>query len=170
MFYPAYDNGPSTQSSDILSLSFLTSKGFDANDNGLEALGLYEGEAQNDVILSKLTNKQRKVASYLNDGYKRKEVAKKLGVCIQAVHQIVLRIRKRLQIKKAIDYDKFFISKRERLLKNLTYFYCLSSNCFEAEKIFITWEVHPVLKDYECPGIELISAWVQEFIQELTVT
>jgi len=47
--------------------------------------------------MSYLTRRQKQVVICLNDrGLTRKETAVGLGVSLQAVHQIVLRIRKRL--------------------------------------------------------------------------
>jgi hypothetical protein len=150
-----------------VSLNSLLNHGFEANDNGQQEKNLYEGPLQNDAILSKLTKRQREIIIKLNDGYKRKEVAHDFGICIQAVHQIVLRIRKRLQTKKAIDYDGIFITKRELLLKNLTYFYCITSRVFDAQAIFNRWDSHAVLNDYEKPDISLLKKWINEFVEEI---
>jgi DNA-binding NarL/FixJ family response regulator len=58
-----------------------------------------------DVIKKYLTSRQREVVDLLGMGYDRKEVAKALmpPVCVQAVHQIILRIRKRLLFKANIQ-------------------------------------------------------------------
>lgn len=63
-------------------------------------------------LLGCLTKRQRVVVELLADGYKRKQIAKDhLGVVLQAVHQIVPRIRKRL-LKRAgelgIDTRKLY--------------------------------------------------------------
>ena len=60
---------------------------------------------QNKVSLIKvLTNRQRQVVELLASGATREVVADRLNppVCVQAVHQIVLRIRKRLHQKAGV--------------------------------------------------------------------
>ncbi len=61
-------------------------------------------EEERQLYMQCLTRRQRAVAELLFTGYKRSEIAKNLTppVGIQAVHQIVLRIRKRLT-KRAIS-------------------------------------------------------------------
>lgn len=51
----------------------------------------------NEQILDCLTNKQKTVVSLFAEGLKRKQVAKELGVSLQAVNQIVPRIRTRVK-------------------------------------------------------------------------
>jgi DNA-binding NarL/FixJ family response regulator len=50
-----------------------------------------------DEVLKRLTPKQREVAILLEQGYKRKEIAKLRNTCLMAVHRIVLRMRKNLK-------------------------------------------------------------------------
>jgi DNA-binding NarL/FixJ family response regulator len=72
-------------------------------DNGFEMENSY-GQNQKEWLLSKLTKRQRAVAELLFDGWERKDVAQKLGVCLQAIHQIVPRIRKRLKAKAGLIF------------------------------------------------------------------
>jgi DNA-binding NarL/FixJ family response regulator len=44
-----------------------------------------------------LTRRQREVAEKLLAGYTRRETAQQLGICLQAIHQIAPRMRKRLK-------------------------------------------------------------------------
>jgi DNA-binding NarL/FixJ family response regulator len=53
-----------------------------------------------DAIFTTLTKRQREVAVLLGEGYNRKEIAGKLHTGIQAIYQIIIRIRYRL-VRKA---------------------------------------------------------------------
>jgi DNA-binding NarL/FixJ family response regulator len=79
-----------------VSLTDLQSSGYELGDNDTYEEEMYSrfGELS---LISRLTNKQRKVVDLLSKGYKRKEIAKTLGVSLQAIHQIVPRIRKRVK-------------------------------------------------------------------------
>ncbi len=73
--------------------------GLDIDDNGQAMNNIY-GQAEYERILSCLTNKQREVVLLLNEGYTRTEIADRLHISLQAIHQIIPRIRSRL-IEKA---------------------------------------------------------------------
>jgi DNA-binding NarL/FixJ family response regulator len=78
-----------------VSLSTLSESGYEPSDGGSyqdEAYGHF-GELS---IISTLTNRQRKVVNLLAQGFSRKEIARELGISLQAIHQIVPRIRKRI--------------------------------------------------------------------------
>ena len=72
------------------------------NDNGFASDESY-GKRDKELLLATLTARQRRIAFLLAEGYTRVEIAKEVGVCTQAVHQIILRIRKRLAIKAGVD-------------------------------------------------------------------
>lgn len=81
-----------------VSIDSLQEAGWELGDNGFQA----EDAAsfiQNDWLYKCLTKRQRAVAELLADGYTRREIGWKLGVSLQAIHQIVLRMRLRLRIK-----------------------------------------------------------------------
>jgi|SRR5581483_6982026 len=81
-----------------VSIDTLEEAGVELGDNGFQA----EEAAsfiQNDWLYQVLTKRQRTVAALLTDGYTRRETAQKLEVSLQAVHQIVLRMRSRLRTK-----------------------------------------------------------------------
>ena len=61
--------------------------------------------ADPEALRKYLTNRQVEVVELLYLGYDRKGVAASLmpPVCVQAVHQIILRIRKRLKAKGGIS-------------------------------------------------------------------
>ncbi len=90
-----------------VSLTVLEANGFEPSDAGEHERQIYGGEFQKESILSLLTKRQREVARCLNDrDLTRKETADALGVSLQAVHQIVLRMRKRLRAKGDIEWRK----------------------------------------------------------------
>lgn len=62
------------------------------------------GELQKQQLLRSLTSRQQEVVLMLVDGFQRKEVAIELHVSLQAIHQIILRIRKRMQIKGKVNF------------------------------------------------------------------
>jgi len=78
-----------------VSLTTLQENGFDLGDNGGQQEDIY-GHFDELTVISCLTNKQKKVVDLLSRGFKRKEIAQKLGISLQAVHQIIPRIRKRV--------------------------------------------------------------------------
>ncbi len=72
-------------------------------DEGIQARN-FESEIDKEKLLSFLTKRQRQVAELLFAGYDRPQIAEHLTppVCVQAVHQIILRIRKRLNQKAGV--------------------------------------------------------------------
>lgn len=84
-----------------VSIDTLEEAGWELGDDGFQA----ENAAsfiQNDWLYQCLTKRQRSVAALLADGYTRRETAQKLNVSLQAIHQIVLRMRGRLRLKARI--------------------------------------------------------------------
>lgn len=75
---------------------------FILGDNGFAAAENY-GVRDRELMLGSLTTRQRRIAFLLADGYSRVEIAQEVGVCTQAVHQIILRIRKRLAAKAGVS-------------------------------------------------------------------
>jgi DNA-binding NarL/FixJ family response regulator len=78
--------------------SVLEEIGDQLSDEG-EAVREMEDPSQADYLLGCLTKRQMKVAQMLTDGYSRKEIALDVNVSLQAVHQIILRMRSRLKKK-----------------------------------------------------------------------
>jgi DNA-directed RNA polymerase specialized sigma24 family protein len=76
--------------------------GITLGDNGFASDNNY-GNRDRELMLATLTARQRAVTQLLTEGYSRIEIGQELGVCTQAVHQIVLRIRKRLELKAGIS-------------------------------------------------------------------
>ena len=71
-------------------------------DNGFASDNNY-GNRDRELMLAVLTSRQREGTQLLTEGYSRIEIGQELGVCTQAVHQIILRIRKRLEVKAGIS-------------------------------------------------------------------
>jgi DNA-binding NarL/FixJ family response regulator len=79
-----------------VSLTALEAAGGDVDDGGKAEREII-GSEQAAYLLTRLTNRQRQVALLLQQGYTRREIAEEhLGVCLQAIHQIIPRMRKRL--------------------------------------------------------------------------
>ena len=81
-----------------VSIDALEEAGYELGDDGWQA----ENAAsfiQNDWTFQCLTKRQREVAKYLFEGFTRRETAKELGISLQAIHQIIPRMRKRLRTK-----------------------------------------------------------------------
>ncbi len=70
-------------------------------DEGIQ-MAKSAGEYDKEYFLNLLTKRQKAVAELLFNGYDRVRIATSLGVSVQAVHQIVPRIRKRLNEKAGI--------------------------------------------------------------------
>lgn len=87
------------------SLETMHEAGWEMGDNGFQSENT-ESFIHNDWLLQCLTRRQQAVTALLADGYTRKETAKQLGVSWQAIHQIVLRMRKRLREKGGITWKK----------------------------------------------------------------
>jgi DNA-binding NarL/FixJ family response regulator len=73
------------------------------SDHGAQALEA-ESFQNRQSLIDVLTNRQKAVVELLSSGMTREQVADHLAppVCVQAVHQIVLRIRKRLAQKAGV--------------------------------------------------------------------
>lgn len=88
-----------------VSMTALEENGFELSDSGEHERQIYGGELQKQAILQVLTKRQREVAFCLNDrDLTRKETAGELGVSLQAIHQIVLRMRKRLREREVVAW------------------------------------------------------------------
>lgn len=87
-----------------VSLTAMQEAGHDISDDG-HAEMILDRESQYDQLLVGLTQRQRKVADLLAQGYERSEVGIMLGISHQAVHQIVSRIRERI-IKNGGFHDR----------------------------------------------------------------
>lgn len=84
-----------------VSLTEMNAAGFDVSDEGNELSNHY-GYFGRQELLQHLTAKQRRVLFYYEKGYSREDIAMNLVESVQAVHQIILRIRKRLSKRAGI--------------------------------------------------------------------
>jgi DNA-binding CsgD family transcriptional regulator len=140
-----------------ISIEELSELGFEIGDDRENEQNL--GKIQSKYLLSLLTKRQRRVALLLDDGYSRKEVAQRLHICVQAVHQIVIRIRKRLSGKVG-GRDLIDVSRELILILNLAY------PGLKSESIYRWWYQHPALKDYRRPSIKYIKKVMNEIYEE----
>ena len=112
-------------------------------------------------LLAVLTNRQKQVANLLEEGYTRKEISTELMVCTQAIHQIVLRIRKRLKDKAGVDG---FHTRTRRLTedtKNLLFMFILTNPNLPVKIIYEVWDRHPLLKDYDKPSYQALKRYIK---------
>lgn len=84
-----------------VSMQSMEEAGWELSDEGA-AEEKMTGQMQESWLLDCFTRRQRQVARLLEDGYSRRDTAKELSVSIQAIHQIVLRMRKRLKLRMSI--------------------------------------------------------------------
>ena len=119
-----------------------------------------EGRVNNEYLLSVLTNRQRTVADLLDKGYTRQEIALELVVCIQAIHQIVLRIRKRLEERADVIYDTKrgkHSGKIDDNTEQVLLLLLITEPGLTSELIYGKWEKHIVLREYPRPSYKRIK-------------
>jgi hypothetical protein len=112
-------------------------------------------------LLKRLTNRQKKIAQLLATGKTRKQIAFELRVSLQAVHQIVLRMRQRYGEKPLNFYQK-----RERIVefyRSLIFAGLLMHPEFYPEDIYENWLTDTFLKEYTRPPLMLIKKIYKEF-------
>lgn len=81
-----------------VSIQSMEEAGWELSDGGVEVERM-TGQMQETWLLDCFTRRQRQVANLLTDGFSRRDAAKELKVSHQAIHQIVLRMRKRLKLR-----------------------------------------------------------------------
>lgn len=79
-----------------ISMTAMEEKGWELSDGGREVREQY-AIFHKRSLLAMLTARQRQVVLCLDEGMARREIAIHLMVTLQAIHQIVLRVRKRLK-------------------------------------------------------------------------
>jgi len=84
-----------------VSIETLSEAGYDIGDNGKQFDEMI-GIGQSEYIMNLLTRRQRQVIACICEGYTRRETAVRLGISLQAVHQIIPRMRQRLKRKSSI--------------------------------------------------------------------
>ena len=112
-------------------------------------------------LLTVLTNRQKQVAELLEEGYSRKEVAVQLHVCVQAIHQIVLRIRKRLYDKAGVNKKHLAPRRLTEDTKNLIFMFILTNPSISVSIIYEVWDRHPLLKEYDKPTLQSLKRYIK---------
>lgn len=79
-----------------VSMTAMEEKGWELSDGGRQEREQY-AVFNKRSLLAMLTARQRQVVICLDEGMKRREAALHLMVSLQAIHQIILRVRKRLR-------------------------------------------------------------------------
>jgi DNA-binding NarL/FixJ family response regulator len=73
-----------------VSIETLSEAGYEIGDNGRETDAMI-GLGQSEFIMKQLPRRQREVIDCICQGYSRREIAEKLGISLQAIHQIIPR-------------------------------------------------------------------------------
>ena len=103
-------------------------------------------------FINRLTPRQRQVVIVLGEEEKtRRSAALTLLISLQAIHQIVARIKER------------FPEADPRRVRNLTWFFWMIYPGTDAKTIRRYWYSHPVLKDYPRPDEETLESWYRRY-------
>ena len=133
----------------------------DLEEKGLQFADDSADHNNPDYLFTVLTNRQRQVAKLLDDGYTRKEIANDLQVCVQAIHQIVLRIRKRINDKAGVDTKHLTPRRLTEDTKNLIFMFMLTNPNLSVKLMHDIWDIHPLLKDYDKPSYQALKRYVK---------
>lgn len=136
------------------SLTQMQENGWDLSDNNKDEKEIY-GKFASQALINQLTGKQRRVVICLNEGMKRQEIANHLLISLQEVHQIIARIRRRIEDKKV---DKMHMQSLENLVW-VFYYYTNSS----AKKLYDNWNKDVLLNDYQRPSIATLKKWIKGY-------
>ena len=112
-------------------------------------------------LLKRLTNMQKKIASLLASGRTRKQISYELRISLQAVHQIILRMRQRYGEKPLNFYQK-----RERIVefyRSLVFAGLLMHPNYYPEDMYEAWLNDVFLREYTRPPQMLIKKIYKEF-------
>ncbi len=88
-----------------VSLTAMEEAGWELSDEGRQQEEFFAGFNKNN-ILSCLTFRQRQILFHLVKGMERKEIARHMAISLQAIHQIIPRMRKRLAEKAGVVWKK----------------------------------------------------------------
>jgi len=122
------------------------------------------------AVLKVLTDKQARVFKRLADGRTREEIAKRMGVGIQAVYQISFRIKQKLakakKIKLLTQRGKQILRNRKDLSRSAVYLFFLANPEIKADRLLDSWNLHPVLKCYYKPTLFELREWLADYYNE----
>jgi hypothetical protein len=112
------------------------------------------GDLQKKYVLGFLTKRQQKVAILLEETKDRKEVSNRLGIGLQAVHQIVLRMRKRMRKRIPVSQTTASMKQNFIFMENLIFLYLITNPSVPIMTIFQDWYKNKVLSEYNRPEKE----------------
>ncbi len=136
------------------SLTQMQETGWDLSDDERDEKAFYAKFASQ-AIINQLTEKQRRVVICLNEGLKRQEVASRLMISLQEVHQIIARIRIRIEDKK-VDKNQM------ESIKNLVWvFYYYADTT--AKTLYENWHKDALLNDYPRPSMATLKKWIKGY-------
>ncbi len=89
----------------FVSMALMEEAGWELSDDGRQEQEFF-AKFDKSGLIAFLTPRQRQVLSCLIKGMERKETARHLMISLQAIHQIIPRMRKRLQERAGIVWRK----------------------------------------------------------------
>lgn len=139
----------------------------DPSDDNHE-VDMMQGNIQRDQIYSVLSPKQKKVAELIEKGLDRRMIANELQVCLQAVHQIIGRMRERILSAK-FNEQKYGTMRKRELIRGLIYFYFLTirPERISYETLISRWNTHTCLRDYKLLDEQTMRRLYKDVCDEL---
>lgn len=139
------------------SLTAMQESGWDLSDNQQDEKNFYAKFASQ-TIMNQLTARQRRVVICLKEGRNRTEIASILLVSLQEVHQIIARIRRRIEDRKV---DKEHMES----VQNLVWVFYYYTNC-SAKSLYERWHKDEILNDYARPSLGTLKKWIRGYQSE----
>lgn len=139
----------------------------DPSDNNHE-VDMMQGNIQRDQIYSVLSPKQKKVAELIERGFDRRKIADEMHTCLQAVHQIIGRMRERIREAQFNDQHYGTLRKRE-ILRGLIYFFLLTQfpQRVGYDRLGECFRTHTVLRDYQLLDDQTMRRLYKDVCDEL---
>ena len=129
----------------------LAESGYEVGDNGAGDRELYASLVRRN-LMSRLTPMQKRLMICLSEeDMTRRDAARRLMVSLQAVHQMVGRIKER------------FPEEDERRVRNLVWFFWLIYPTTNVRVISQAWYRHPVLRDYPKTDDTVLAHWFERY-------
>lgn len=140
---------------------------YDPSDENHE-VDMVQGNIQRDQIYSVLSPKQKKVAELIEKGFDRRMIANELNVCLQAIHQIIGRMRERI-LAAQFNEQRFGTLRKRELIRGLIYFYFLTirPERISYETLIARWNTHTCLRDYKLLDDQTMRRLYKDVCDEL---
>lgn len=139
----------------------------DPSDNNHE-VDMVAGNIQREQIYSVLSPKQKKVAELIERGFDRRMIAVEMGVCLQAIHQMIGRMRDRIKSSQ-FNEQKYGTLRKRELIRGIMFFYfltlCPKRLCYD--ELIAVWNTHTVLRDYQLLDDQTMRRLYKDVCDEL---